>query len=261
MMSRRQALKTTALAATATAILSKTIAQTEGQTLLTTKGFPYTLPPLPYAFDALEPHIDAKTMEIHHDRHHKAYVDNLNKAVADSDEGKKSVEDLVKDLDSVPEKIRTAVRNNGGGHYNHSLFWQMMSRSGGGEPKGELAKTIEVSFGSFSAFKEAFAKAGLGQFGSGWAWLVISQGKLTIEATPNQDSPLMLPPLPKEALDFAKDYNLGKLTSTKVPLLGVDVWEHAYYLKYQNKRADYISAWWNVVNWDFVADRYAKFKN
>lgn len=238
MMTRRHALKTTALAATATAIIPQAIAQTEEMTLLTTKGFPYTLPPLPYAFDALEPHIDAKTMEIHHDRHHKAYVDNLNKAVADSDTGKKSVEDLVKDLNSVPEKIRTAVRNNSGGHYNHSLFWQMMKKGGGGEPKGELAKSIESSFGNFNTFKEAFAKAGAGQFGSGWAWLVSSQGKLAIEASANQDNPL---------------------SSGKQPLLGVDVWEHAYYLKYQNKRADYITAWWNVVNWDFVADRYAQF--
>jgi Fe-Mn family superoxide dismutase len=179
-------------------------------------------------------------MEIHHDRHHKAYVDNLNKAVAEfPDVGKKSVEDLVKDLNSVPEKIRTAVRNNGGGHYNHSLFWQMMKKDGGGEPKGELAKAIDASFGSFNAFKEGISKAGLGQFGSGWAWLAVSQGKLTIEASANQDTPL---------------------SSGKQPLLGVDVWEHAYYLKYQNKRADYIAAWWNVVNWDFVAERYAKLK-
>jgi len=233
-MTRRQALQTTALAAAAATIVPQVIAQTAPAT----PSGPFTLPPLPYAFDALEPHIDAKTMEIHHDRHHKAYVDNLNKAVADSpDAAKKSVEDLVKDLNSVPEKIRTAVRNNGGGHYNHSLFWQMMAKSGGGEPKGELAKAIDSSFGSFSAFKENVGKAGLGQFGSGWAWLVVSQGKLAIEASANQDNPL---------------------SSGKQPLLGVDVWEHAYYLKYQNKRADYIAAWWNVVNWDFVAERYAR---
>lgn len=232
-MTRRQAIQTTALAAAAATIIPQVIAQTAAA-----PSGPFTLPPLPYAFDALEPHIDAKTMEIHHDRHHKAYVDNLNKAVADSpDTAKKSIEDIVKDLNSVPEKIRTAVRNNGGGHFNHSLFWQMMSKSGGGEPKGELAKAIETSFGSFSAFKENFSKAGLGQFGSGWAWLVVSQGKLAIEPSANQDNPL---------------------SSGKQPLLGVDVWEHAYYLKYQNKRADYITAWWNVVNWDFVADRYAK---
>ncbi len=200
----------------------------------------FALPPLPYASDALEPHIDAQTMEIHHGRHHKAYVDNLVKAVAEfPDLSRKSIEDLVKELNSVPEKIRTAVRNNGGGHYNHALFWQMMKKDGGGEPKGELAKAIASSFGSFAAFKEAFAKAGLGQFGSGWAWLVVQQGKLAIQATPNQDNPI---------------------TQGAQPLLGVDVWEHAYYLKYQNRRADYITAWWNVVNWDFVADRYAKLK-
>jgi len=201
---------------------------------------PFTLPALPYAFDALEPHIDARTMEIHHDRHHKTYVDNLNKAIAESPAlGQKSVEDLLKDLNSVPEKIRTAVRNSGGGHFNHLLFWQMMSKSGGGQPKGELAKAIETSFGSFSAFKDGFGKAGLGQFGSGWAWLVLQGGKLAIESSPNQDTPL---------------------SAGKQPILGLDVWEHAYYLKYQNKRADYITAWWNVVNWDFVAERYAKLK-
>ncbi|MBE0542893.1 MAG: superoxide dismutase [Verrucomicrobia bacterium] len=231
MMTRRQALKTTALVATAAAVAPTVLAQTAA-------GAPFTLPPLPYASDALEPHIDAQTMEIHHGRHHKAYVDNLAKAIAEfPDHAKKSVEDLVKELNSVPEKIRTAVRNNGGGHYNHALFWQMMKKGGGGEPRGELAKAIESSFGSFAAFKDAFAKAGLGQFGSGWAWLVWQQGKLAIQATPNQDNPI---------------------TQGAQPFLGVDVWEHAYYLKYQNKRADYIAAWWNVVNWDFVAERYAK---
>jgi len=253
MMTRRQALKTTALVATAAAVAPTVIAQTA-------PGAPFTLPPLPYASNALEPHIDAQTMEIHHGRHHKAYVDNLSKALADSpDLSKKSVEDLIKDLDSVPEKIRTAVRNNGGGHYNHSLFWQMMKKDGGGEPKGELAKAIEKSFGSFSAFKEAFAKSGLGQFGSGWAWLVATApGALLIESSPNQDSPAMKPPISKDFADFAKEYSPGKLVSGKTILLGLDVWEHAYYLKYQNKRADYIAAWWNVVNWDFVAERYAK---
>ena len=233
-MTRRQALKTTALAAAAAAVVPGAIAQ-PGAAAPTG---PFTLPPLPYAFDALEPHIDARTMEIHHDRHHKAYVDNLNKAIADAaDLGKKSIEDLVKDLNSVPEKIRGGVRNNGGGHYNHSLFWQMMKKGGGGEPKGELAKAIDTVFGGFNAFKDGFGKAGLGQFGSGWAWLVSSAGKLAIQATANQDNPL---------------------TQGAQPLLGIDVWEHAYYLKYQNKRADYIAAWWNVVNWDFVAERYAK---
>jgi len=236
MITRRHALKTTALLTAAVATVPGAIAQPAPAV----PSGPYKLPPLPYANDALEPHIDARTMEIHHDKHHAGYVANLNKAVADyPDVSRKSVEDLVADLNAVPEKIRTAVRNNGGGHYNHSLFWQMMSKSGGGEPKGELAKAIDASFGSFNAFKEGFGKAGLGQFGSGWAWLVVSQGKLAIESSANQDSPS---------------------SSGKQPLLGVDVWEHAYYLKYQNKRGDYISAWWNVVNWEFVTERYAKFK-
>jgi len=273
MMTRREALKTTALAAATVAVVHRAAAQAKPVTASATAttqvvSGPFTLPSLPYAFDALEPHIDARTMEIHHDRHHKAYVDNLNKAVAQAPKlGRKSVEELLKDLNALPENIRTAVRNNGGGHYNHSLFWQTMKKNGGGEPTGELAKAIEKSFGSFSGFKEAFAKAALGQFGSGWAWLVgapgaltTSSGPLAIEASPNQDSPVMPPVISKELSDFAKEYAPGKLVSAKVPLLGLDVWEHAYYLKYQNKRADYIAAWWNVVNWDFVAERYAKLK-
>ena len=255
MMTRRQALKTTALAAAAASIVPQVVAQTAAP------SGPFTLPPLPYAFDALEPHIDARTMEIHHDKHHAGYVANLNKAVADyPDVAKKSVEELVKDLNAVPEKIRTAVRNNGGGHYNHSLFWQMMKKDGGGEPKGELAKAIEASFGSFNAFKEGFGKAGLGQFGSGWAWLVLGPDKqLHIVSTPNQDSPLTETASPKMREAFQKRYGLAAVT-VKQPVLGLDVWEHAYYLKYQNKRADYIAAWWNVVNWDFVSERYAKLK-
>ena len=242
MINRRQAIKTTALASAAFAALPGAIAQMNppAPAATATPSGPFTLPPLPYAYDALEPHIDAETMHIHHDKHHAAYVANLNKAVAEfPDLGKKSVEDLLKDLSSVPEKIRTAVRNNGGGHYNHSLFWQMMKKGGGGEPAGDLAKAIDIAFGSFSTFKDNLAKAALGQFGSGWAWLVLDSGALKIEPTPNQDTPL---------------------STGKTPLLGVDVWEHAYYLKYQNKRADYITEWWNVVNWDFVADRYAKSK-
>ena len=239
-MTRRQALKTTALAASAVALAPKIFSQTPAAT---PAAGPFTLPPLPYAFDALEPHIDARTMEIHHDRHHGTYVTNLNKAIAEVPELKQnSVESLLKALDSVPEKVRTAVRNNGGGHFNHSLFWQMMKKGGGGPPKGELSQEIDTTFKSFDAFKDAFTKAALGQFGSGWAWLVYDgtstmSGGLKIEATPNQDTPLSL---------------------SRQPLLGIDVWEHAYYLKYQNKRADYIAAWWNVVNWDFVADRLAK---
>lgn len=250
-MTRRKAIQTTALATAAAAMIPHVIAQTAAAA----PSGPFTLPPLPYAFDALEPHLDARTMEIHHDRHHKGYVDNLNKAVATQETLKsKTIEQILQDLGAgggtigkgmtpemanVAPEIRAAIRNHGGGHHNHSLFWQMMSKSGGGEPKGEIAQAIEANFGSFRGFKEGFSKAGLGQFGSGWAWLVVSQGKLAIEASANQDSPL---------------------SSGKQPLLGVDVWEHAYYLKYQNKRADYIAAWWNVVNWDFVADRYAKLK-
>ncbi len=246
MMTRRQAIKTTALASAALATLPGAVAQEPmpfktGQPLITTAATgPFTLPPLPYADDAMEPFIDARTMEIHHDKHHAAYVANLNKAVTGHpDLSDKSIEDLMKDLNAVPETIRTAVRNNGGGHYNHSLFWQMMKKNGGGAPTSELAKAIDTSFGSFSTFKDSFAKAGLGQFGSGWAWLVLDGKQLKIEPTPNQDTPL---------------------STGKTPLLGLDVWEHAYYLKYQNKRADYITAWWNVVNWDFVSERYAKYK-
>jgi superoxide dismutase, Fe-Mn family len=246
MMTRRQALKTTVLATAAIATLPGATAQpnpaigTANQALITTSSGPFTLPALPYAYDALEPHIDARTMEIHHDKHHGTYVTNLNKALADyPDLGQKSAEDLVRDLNSVPEKIRTAVRNQGGGHFNHSLFWQMMKKDGGGEPKTELSKGIEKSFGNFADFKTKFTEAATKVFGSGWAWLVWQDGKLAIQSAPNQDNPL---------------------SQGAPPLLGLDVWEHAYYLKYQNKRADYIAAWWNVVNWDFVAERHAKMK-
>src|SRR4029077_5280685 len=196
----------------------------------------YELPKLPYAYDALEPHIDARTMEIHYTKHHQAYVDNLNKAVKDTDLGKKTVEDLISDLNAVPENIRTVVRNNGGGHANHSFFWKIMGPKAGGEPKGKLADDIKSTFGGFDQFKERFAAAGVGRFGSGWAWLIKKGGKLEIISTPNQDSPLM---------------------AGNSPTLGVDVWEHAYYLKYQNRRPDYIKAWWNVVNWDAVAKNYS----
>jgi Fe-Mn family superoxide dismutase len=195
----------------------------------------YELPKLPYAYDALEPHIDARTMEIHHTKHHQAYIDNVNKAIKGTDLEKKSVEDLISDLNAVPESIRTVVRNNGGGHANHSFFWKIMEPNAGGDPKGKLADDIKSSFGSFVEFKEKFSAAGVGRFGSGWAWLIKKNGKLEIISTPNQDSPLM-------------DGNK--------PILGVDVWEHAYYLKYQNRRADYLKAWWNVVNWDAVAKNY-----
>jgi Fe-Mn family superoxide dismutase len=238
MMTRRQAIKTTALATTALAILPGAIAQTNPVMPMATAPIgPFTLPPLPYPFDALEPHIDAQTMQIHHDKHHAAYVANLNKAVADfPDLGKMPVEALFKDLNAVPEKVRATVRNQGGGHYNHSIFWEMMKKNGGGQPAGELSKAIDAKFGSFAAFKDQFTKAAAGQFGSGWAWLVSDRDGLGIQSTPNQDSPL---------------------SEGKRPLLGLDVWEHAYYLKYQNRRADYIAAWFNVINWDYVSQRLA----
>ena len=192
----------------------------------------HVVPPLPYAFDALEPYIDKMTMEIHHDKHHGAYVNNLNKALeGHADLQALSIEDLLTRLDRVPENIRTAVRNNGGGHMNHSMFWKIMKKGGGGEPKGQLAEAIRSSFGSFADFKTKFSQAGVTRFGSGWAWLLMKDGKLAIDSTPNQDNPVM---------------NGAK------PVMGLDVWEHAYYLKYQNRRPDYIEAWWNVVNWEEI---------
>ncbi len=196
----------------------------------------FTLPPLPYGYDALEPHIDARTMEIHYTKHHQAYVNNLNAAIEKAPELQgKSLDDLMRGINSVPESVRTAVRNNGGGHWNHSMFWQIMGPGKGGEPGGALGKAITSAFGSFAKFKEQFAAAAGSRFGSGWAWLVNDGGKLSITSTPNQDNPLM---------------------DGKTPILGVDVWEHAYYLKYQNKRPDYVSAWWNTVNWDAASSRY-----
>jgi Fe-Mn family superoxide dismutase len=198
---------------------------------------PYELPKLAYAYDALEPHIDARTMESHHTKHHQAYINNVNAALeSHPDLLAKPVETLVAELNSLPEAVRTAVRNNGGGHANHSLFWKVMGPGKGGEPKGDVAKAIESSFGDFGAFKDAFGKAAMGRFGSGWAWLVSDKaGKLQVVSTANQDSPL---------------------TDGLKPVLGLDVWEHAYYLNYQNRRADYVAAWWNVVNWDEVASLF-----
>jgi superoxide dismutase, Fe-Mn family len=197
----------------------------------------YTLPPLPYDYGALEPHIDAKTMEIHHGKHHQTYINNLNAALKDHpDHQGKPIEQLIANLDALPEGIRTAVRNNGGGHANHSLFWQIMKPQGGGEPTGTLAQAITGELGGFAAFKEAFTKAATTRFGSGWAWLVAGKdGKLAVTSTPNQDNPLM---------------------EGQTPLLGLDVWEHAYYLNYQNRRPDYITAWWNTINWEEVGRRY-----
>jgi Fe-Mn family superoxide dismutase len=198
----------------------------------------HELPALPYDFAALEPHIDQLTMQIHHGKHHAAYVTNLNAALEKHPELQgKSVDELIANLAAVPEAIRTAVRNNGGGHSNHTLFWNWMSPKGGGAPSGALADAVNKAFGSFDGFKEQFGKAGLGRFGSGWAWLIDTGGALSIESTANQDSPIM---------------------EGKKAILGVDVWEHAYYLKYQNRRADYINAWWNVVNWEAVAARYGR---
>jgi Fe-Mn family superoxide dismutase len=198
----------------------------------------HELPALPYAHDALEPFIDTMTMQIHHGKHHATYVTNLNAALEQyPDFQKLSVEDLIRGIATVPEAIRTAVRNNGGGHANHAMFWQLMAPKAGGDPSGPLADAIKASFGSFESFKAEFKKAGLGRFGSGWAWLVNTGGKLTIESSPNQDSPLM---------------------EGKSVVMGMDVWEHAYYLKYQNRRADYIDAWWSVVNWSEVAKRFTR---
>jgi superoxide dismutase, Fe-Mn family len=196
----------------------------------------FEVPKLSYAFDALEPHIDARTMEIHHDKHHAAYVTNLNKALEQAPGlAGRSAEEILRDIDAVPEAVRTAVRNHGGGHANHSLFWDIMGPGGGGTPAGELSLAIDKAFGSLTAMQEKLTNAAAAQFGSGWGWLVLNQGALEVIARPNQDSPLM---------------------EGRVPILGVDVWEHAYYLLYQNRRPDYLKAWWNTVRWDKVADRY-----
>ncbi|EGP5120990.1 MULTISPECIES: superoxide dismutase [Enterococcus] len=200
----------------------------------------YTLPDLPYAYDALEPYIDEETMHLHHDKHHNTYVTNLNAAIEKYPElGEKTVEELLSDMDAIPTDIKTAVRNNGGGHANHSFFWEIMAPNAGGEPTGEIKEAINEAFGDFSSFKEEFKKAAVGRFGSGWAWLVMENGKLAITSTANQDSPLM---------------------EGKTPILGLDVWEHAYYLKYKNVRPDYIAAFWNVINWDEVNKRFEAAK-
>jgi len=196
----------------------------------------YSVPPLPYAYDVLEPHIDKLTMEIHHDKHHQAYVDKVNAALEGTSLADAPIEDVLKDLSQVPEDKRTAVRNNGGGHYNHSLFWESMSADGGGEPDGALAEAISSTFGSFSDFQAKLKETGVNQFGSGWSWLVHDGSGLAVVGTPNQDNPI---------------------SDGKTPLLGVDVWEHAYYLKYQNKRPDYLDAWWNTVDWEKVSERFS----
>jgi Fe-Mn family superoxide dismutase len=199
----------------------------------------YSVPPLPYDYGALAPTIDEQTMKLHHDKHHQAYVDKANGALEGTEWADKPVEEVLQSLDQLPDDIRTAVRNNGGGHYNHTLFWGWMSPDGGGEPDGELADAISSAFGSFDDFKQKFETAGANQFGSGWAWLVLDGGELKVTSTPNQDSPI---------------------SSGQTPILGNDVWEHAYYLTYQNRRPEYLKAWWNVVAWDKVAERYASAK-
>jgi Fe-Mn family superoxide dismutase len=196
---------------------------------------PFELPPLPYAYDALEPHIDARTMEIHHTKHHQTYIDRANAALEGTDWADRPVEEVLANLDQLPEDKRTPVRNNGGGHANHTLFWQIMGQDGGGEPSGALGEAIASAFGDFESFKNEFSQAGINRFGSGWAWLVNEGGTLSVTSTPNQDTPVM---------------------EGKTPILGLDVWEHAYYLNYQNRRPDYVAAWWNVVNWDEVGNRY-----
>ncbi|MGP0052964.1 MAG: superoxide dismutase [Solirubrobacteraceae bacterium] len=198
---------------------------------------PYSVPPLPYDYNALEPHIDEATMRVHHDKHHQAYVDNANKALAGTDWADKPVEELLQNLGSLPSEKQAPLRNNGGGHYNHSLFWEWLAPGAGGAPDGALAQAIDSAFGSFADFQAALKAAGVGRFGSGWSWLVHDGSGLAVVSTPNQDSPI---------------------SDGKTPLLGVDVWEHAYYLKYQNRRPDYIDAWWNVVNWANVAERFDK---
>ena len=226
-VTRREALTTIGVSALALAGSGRDLAAaTTGQAAA---SGPYTLAPLPYAFDALEPHIDAQTMQIHHDRHHQAYVNNLNAAIAAAGEaGKTPIEDLLKNLSLVPEASRTAIRNNGGGHVNHAQYWTLLAPGAGGAPTGAIAAALQGAFGSFDAFKDQFAKAAMGRFGSGWAWLSDDKGRLVIHSTPNQDTPSM---------------------EGKRGIFGLDVWEHAYYLKYQNRRADYITAFWNVINW------------
>jgi len=239
MMTRRQAIVNTTLAGIALAALPGAIAQNSPATpAAPAPAGPFKLPPLQYAYDALEPYIDARTMHLHHDQHHAAFVANLNRAVADyPDVAKMSIEDILSNLDAIPEKIRTTMRNQGGGHYNHSLFWLMLKKNTG-NPQGDLASAIDKTFGSFDAFKEEFTKKSMGVFGSGWAWLVMDADKqLSIESTPNQDA---------------------TISGGKRPLLGSDVWEHSYYLKYQNRRAEYVAAFYNVINWDYVSERYEK---
>jgi superoxide dismutase, Fe-Mn family len=238
MITRRDAIKTVALAAGAFTLNPSLVRAENNETLSLT--YPFKLPELGYSYDALEPHFDARTMELHHDKHHKAYVDNLNKALAGSDPKyqQMTLNDLLTHLDQLPENIRTMVRNNAGGHYNHSFWWPMLKKNDDGKPSGELAKAIDDAFGGYSAFQEKFTEAATKVFGSGWAWVAWDGGKLKIESTPNQDT------------------TISKQAEHGAPLLGIDVWEHSYYLKYQNRRPEYIKAFWNVINWPYVQERY-----
>jgi superoxide dismutase, Fe-Mn family len=240
MITRREAIKQTALATTAVATAIAGVSSGSAQAPAGEPTARFILPPLGYPFDALEPYIDAQTMQIHHDKHHAAYIANLNKAVAGQTElAGKTVEDLVRNLNAVPESVRMAVRNNGGGHYNHTLFWQMLKKDRGGRPdKGDFREALKDKFGKFEDFQQQFSDAAMKVFGSGWAWLVLDGKTLKVESAPNQDTPL---------------------SQGRIPLLGIDVWEHAYYLKYQNRRVDYVASFWNAINWDFVAERYTKF--
>jgi Fe-Mn family superoxide dismutase len=242
MLNRRDVMKAIGMAAVTTAIPIEIGATTPQAQPAADSASPFSLPPLPYDYAALEPYVDAQTMHLHHDKHHATYVKNLNTAVQNYPElGKMRVDDLVRHLDTVPEAIRTAVRNNGGGHANHSFFWQMMQKNAPGQPTKDLASAIDKKFGSFSSFQDQFTKAALSVFGSGWAWLSLDGKKeLAIETTPNQDSPWM---------------------AGRTPILGIDVWEHAYYLKYQNVRADYIGAFYKVISWDFAAERFQNAMN
>jgi superoxide dismutase, Fe-Mn family len=240
MMNRRSAIKTAALAAGAIS-LAPTFSRAETGTAITKLSYPYKLPELGYSYDALEPYIDTMTMQIHHDKHHAAYVDNLNKALAGADPKLQqlSLEELLTNLDTLPENIRIAVRNNAGGHYNHSLFWKFLKKNEGGKPTGDLAKAVDTAFESFPDFQKKFTEAATKVFGSGWAWLIVDGKDLEITPTPNQDNPI------------------SKKDEKEIPILGIDVWEHSYYLKHQNRRPEYIAAFWNVINWDDVAERYA----
>ena len=238
MITRRDALKKAALLL-GSAVAVSTLPHFQAWAAEAPPAGPFTLPPLPYAFDGLEPHIDAQTMQIHHDKHHQAYVNNLNKAMAGNAElEKKPIDELIRDLRLVPESLRKAVQNQGGGHANHSFFWQLLKKNEGGKPTGELSKAVDKKWGGLDGFKVEFTKAATTLFGSGWAWLSLDGKELLIEQTSNQDSPL---------------------SQGRTPLLCIDVWEHAYYLKYQNRRPDYVSAFYNVINWDFVSERYAKY--